>query len=166
MWNVTSKKWGEMCWILGFHHSTPFLRKNFLVAKFRILIYKKAYHISAIRAFFKPTLWLSQKKIILETAANSQRWKRNGLSYPFPRLLILNLELQSNSMRGSRMSDTGAGFMIWGYNLNSSHSSEELIILKRNKGRGFLNLCMQRGRPEGQTSVTSGEGGGLTLAGS
>lgn len=47
-------------------------------------------------------------------------------------------------MRGSRRSGTGSGFTIWKYNFNSSHSSEELIIFKRNTQRGSLNLCMQR----------------------
>lgn len=43
----------------------------------------------------------------------------------------LNLELLSNSLRGSKMSGTGSGFMILGYNCSSSL---------------FQSICIKQGK--------------------
>lgn len=64
------------------------------------------------------------------------------MTYPSP-LLILTLELLSNSMRG-RMSGTGSGFMILEYNFNSSHSFEELMFHLKKQKKRFSHLSVQR----------------------
>lgn len=65
------------------------------------------------------------------------------MTFPFPFLLILNLESLSNSMRG-RMSATGSDFMILEYNFNSSHSSEELMLHVKKQKKSCSHLSKQR----------------------
>lgn len=65
---------------------------------------------------------------------NSSQFSGNGAVAYLSPLLTANLEFLSNSMRGSRLG-TGSGFMVLGYNFESSHFSEDSSDTEQKKGQ-------------------------------
>ena len=66
---------------------------------------------------------------------------RGMMACPSPVLLILNLELLSNSMRGSRTCGIGAGFMLQFYIIIFSRRTH--VTLKERKEEATLHLHAQ-----------------------
>lgn len=68
---------------------------------------------------------------------------------PSPVLLILNLELLSNSMRGSRACGIGAGFMILECDSKSSYSPEELMLHSKQEKKRLPSISASKQKPIG-----------------
>ena len=82
-----------------------------------------------------------EKIYISETAVFRDR---GMMACPSPVLLILNLELLSNAMRGSRTCGIGAGFMILECNFISSYSPEEPMLHSKKEKKRLLFISTRR----------------------
>lgn len=74
---------------------------------------------------------------------------KGTMACPSPVLLILNLELLSNSMRGSRTCGIGAGFMILECDSKSSYSPEELMLHSKQEKKRLPSISVRKQKPIG-----------------